>query len=189
MSVRRLRSDAEANRARILEVAAAAFRSMGTRVPMATIAERAEVGVGTLYRHFPDREHLLAALEQHSYELTLGLAGEAAQRSETGLESLRFYLDAIIHNRDRLFLPLHGGPMSSDQSSVGLRQAIAANIAAILDRGHRDGSIRADAVPLDVVIGGTFLCMPLPNTSNWDEIAERQLQIFLDGLRPPSAHR
>lgn len=189
MSVRRLRSDAEANRVRILEVAAATFRSLGTAVPMSTIAERAQVGVGTLYRHYPDREHLLAALERHSYELTLALAGEAAQRPETGIESLRFYLGAIIRNRDSLFLPLHGGPMSSDQSSLELRKAIGTNIAAILERGRRDGSIRADAAPLDVVIGGTFLCMPLPNTTNWDQIAERQLQIFLDGLRPPSAPR
>jgi AcrR family transcriptional regulator len=151
---------------------------------MSVIAERAGVGVGTLYRHFPDRDELLASLEQHSYELTLGLARAAADREETGIESLRFYLDAIISARDRLFLPLHGGPMSPDEHSVQLRGAIAANIARILDRGKHDRSIRPDATPLDVIIGGTFLCMPLPNAGDWDEIARRQLEIFLAGLAP-----
>jgi hypothetical protein len=94
-----------------------------------------------------------------------------------------------MRERENLFLPLHGGLMSGDQESVALRQAIAANISYILDRGRKDGSVRADAVPLDVVIGGTFLCMPLPNTTNWDTIAERQLEIFLDGLRPPARQR
>ncbi len=47
-----------------------------------------------------------------------------------------------------------------------------------------DSSFRADATPLDVIIGGTFLCTPLPRAINWDEIAGRQLEIFLAGLAP-----
>jgi AcrR family transcriptional regulator len=185
VSPRPRRPDAEANRARLLEVAAPTFRTDGTRVPMSTIARRAGVGVGTLYRHFPDREELLAGLEQHSYALTLELAEAAAARHESGADSLRFYLETVIASRDRLFLPLHGGPMSGDARSVGLRRAIGGCVARILARGQADGSIREDATPMDVIIGGTFLCMPLPNARDWDAIAVRQLEIFLAGMAAP----
>jgi AcrR family transcriptional regulator len=182
MSTRRLRADAESNREKLLETAAMTFRRVGTRVPMSTIAERAGVGVGTLYRHFPDRNRLLSGLEQHSYELTLALATDAAGRPDSGIAQLRHYLNAIIANRDRLFLPLHGGSLSFDARSVELRNGIEAAIAAILERGRGDGTIRVDATPNDVVIGGTFLCSPLPRAVNWDAIAQRQLEIFLTGL-------
>jgi AcrR family transcriptional regulator len=184
MSARRPRADAESNHRALLEAAAATFRQVGTRVPMSTIAERAGVGVGTLYRHFPDRDELLAGLEQHSYALTLTLARAAADQPGTGIAALRAYLDAIIANRDRLFLPLHGGSLSFDAESVGLREAIGAAITEILERGRRDGSIREDATAQDVIIGGTFLCMPLPRATDWDEIAQRQLVIFLAGMGP-----
>ena len=64
---RALRSDAAANRERILAAATTAVRRDGERVPMATIAEAAGVGIGTLYRHYPTRPALLAALTLRSF--------------------------------------------------------------------------------------------------------------------------
>ena len=58
--VRRLRSDAAANRERIVAAATIAVRRDGEKVPMATIADEAGVGIGTLYRHYPTRPALLA---------------------------------------------------------------------------------------------------------------------------------
>jgi AcrR family transcriptional regulator len=187
MSPRPLRADAEANRERLLAIAAEVFRRDGPRVPMADIAARAGVGVGTLYRHFPDRDELLGALEHHSYRLTLDMARAATVHEGRGIDALRAYLAAIISSRDRLFLPLHGGPMSADRKSRELRAQIGAAVAAIVDRGKRDGSIRADATPLDVIIGATFFCQPLPNAgADWDTIARRQTDIFIAGMAPQS---
>ena len=59
---RPLRADAEANRQRILGAATAVFSERGLAVPMEEIAAAAGVGVGTLYRRFPDRHHLIEAL-------------------------------------------------------------------------------------------------------------------------------
>ena len=59
---RRLRADAERNRARLLEVARAAFASGEEPVTLEQIARGADVGIGTLYRHFPTREALVEAL-------------------------------------------------------------------------------------------------------------------------------
>ena len=71
---RGLRSDAAANRDRLLAAATVAVRRDGEKVPMATVAARAGVGVGTLYRHYPTREALLSALATQSYELVLSAA-------------------------------------------------------------------------------------------------------------------
>jgi len=71
---RPLRSDAVANRERVLAAAAIAVRRDGEKVPMATIADKAGVGIGTLYRHYPSRPALLAALSRRSYGLVLDLA-------------------------------------------------------------------------------------------------------------------
>ncbi|MGA2929356.1 MAG: TetR family transcriptional regulator, partial [Solirubrobacteraceae bacterium] len=67
----RLRSDAAANRERILAAATIAVRRDGEKVPMATIAEEAGVGIGTVYRHYPTRPALLAALTLRSFHLVL----------------------------------------------------------------------------------------------------------------------
>jgi AcrR family transcriptional regulator len=68
---RRLRSDAAANRERILTAATIAVTRDGEKVPMATIADEAGVGIGTLYRHYPTRPALLAALTLRSFHLVL----------------------------------------------------------------------------------------------------------------------
>src|SRR3954462_8195482 len=85
---RRPRSDAAANRDRILAAATIAVRRDGERVPMATIAEEAGVGIGTLYRHYPTRPALLAALTVRSFDLVLQHARAAAQSDEPAPKAL-----------------------------------------------------------------------------------------------------
>src|SRR3954452_17545542 len=72
---RQQRKDAAANRERVLDAATDLVRTDGEKVPMADIARHAGVGVGTVYRHFPTREHLLGALVHRSF----GLAVDNAQ--------------------------------------------------------------------------------------------------------------
>lgn len=73
---RRTRKDAQHNRAHILEVARQAFTSVGVEVSMDGIAKQAGVGSGTLYRHFPNKDALLAALLDAHHE---GLDRQKAQ--------------------------------------------------------------------------------------------------------------
>jgi len=72
------RKDAAANRERVLDAATVLVRRDGEKVPMAQIAERAGVGVGTVYRHFATREELLGALVHRSFGLALDNARAAA---------------------------------------------------------------------------------------------------------------
>jgi AcrR family transcriptional regulator len=177
-----LRSDAEANRARILTAAAAAVRRHGAKVPMASIADDAGVGVGTLYRHFRTRTELLAGLEQRSYRLILEHAQRAAARTEPGIASLAYFLERIIEDRDHLFLPLHGGHISFDKHTVAVRTEITDALEQVFARGRDDGSVRPDASAIDIIITGAFLTTPLPNAPDWDQFARRQARIFLAGL-------
>ncbi|MBV8991799.1 MAG: helix-turn-helix transcriptional regulator, partial [Solirubrobacterales bacterium] len=103
---RRLRSDAAANRERILVAATAVVRRQGEKVPMATIADEAGVGIGTVYRHYPTRSALLTALTERSFRLVLDHARAAARSKEPAPVALAQFLEQTIASRDAFILPL-----------------------------------------------------------------------------------
>src|SRR5699024_3184554 len=83
---RRPRRDAEENRRRLLIAAASAILREGRSVPLATIAAEAGVGIGTLYRSYPDREALLRALEHRAYGLLNDILDEIEKQNHHGLD-------------------------------------------------------------------------------------------------------
>ena len=94
-SARRPRTDAQRNRTHILEVAEEYFSTQGIAGSMDAIAKRAGVGPGTLYRHFPSRDALLAALLQARFD-ELHARREAIKREESdATEALARWLDAL----------------------------------------------------------------------------------------------
>jgi AcrR family transcriptional regulator len=179
---RPLRSDAAANRERILAAATTAVRRDGERVPMATIAEEAGVGIGTVYRHYPTRPALLAALTLRSFNLVLDHARAARLSDEPAPVSLTHFLERTIAARDQFVLPLHGGPVIHDDEISALQHEIRDLLGQVLARGRRDGTIRPDATPNDVILTGAMLAQPLPHTTDWDQLARRQARIFISGL-------
>jgi AcrR family transcriptional regulator len=179
---RRQRSDAAANRERILAAATFAIAREGERVPMATIADEAGVGIGTLYRHFPTRPALLAALTLRSFQLVLQHARAAAHSDEPVPTALEQFFEQTIAARNQLILPLHGGPVIHDRQIVALRAEIRSLLEHVLARGRRDRTIRPDATPSDIIIAGAMLAQPLPHTADWDQLARRQAKIFVAGL-------
>ena len=179
---RRLRSDAAANRERILAAATIAVRRDGERVPMATIADEAAVGIGTLYRHYPTRPALLAALTLRSFQLVLQHARAAALSDEPARAALEQFFEQTIAARNEFILPLHGGPVIHDDQIVALRTEIRQLLERVLARGRRDRTIRPDVTPIDIIITGAMLAQPLPNTAHWDQLARRQARIVVAGL-------
>ncbi|MDQ6751261.1 MAG: TetR/AcrR family transcriptional regulator [Actinomycetota bacterium] len=184
---RQLRSDAAANRERVLTAAAAAVKREGEKVPIATIAEEAGVGVGTLYRHYPTRAALLAALTHRSFRLVVDHARAAANSEEPAINSIGVFFEQTIRHRDELILPLHGGPVLLDQETVALQAEIRAKLTEVLRRGQRERNIRDDVTAIDIIITGAQLAQPLPHAPNWDRIARQQARIYLAGLAPTSA--
>jgi AcrR family transcriptional regulator len=178
----RLRSDAAANRERILAAATIAVRCDGERVPMATIADEAGVGIGTVYRHYPTRPALLTALTLRSFQLVLQHARAAALSDKPAPEALEQFFEQTIAARGEFVLPLHGGPVIHDEKIIALRTEIRSLLEQVLARGRRDRTIRPDATPIDIIITGAMLAQPLPHTGDWDQLARRQARIFIAGL-------
>lgn len=187
VATRPLRSDAAANRERLLDAAAIAIRRDGERVPLATIADDAGVGIGTLYRHYPSRSALLAALVLRSFGLVLDHARAAAAESEKSATAAitRFY-EQTIAARDDLILPLHGGPVIRDERITALQAEIRQLLGHVLARGRRDGTIRRDVTANDIIITGAMLAQPVPHADDWDRLARRQAGIYVAGLAPHS---
>jgi AcrR family transcriptional regulator len=183
-SAQRLRSDAAANRERILAVASVAVRRAGEKVPMATIAEEAGVGIGTIYRHYPTRAALLAALTLRSFHLVLEHARTAAQSDEAAPVALMRFLEQTIAARGEFVLPLHGGPVIQDEKIAELQGEIRKFLEQVLARGRGEATIRPDVTANDVIITGAMLAQPLPHAADWDLLARRQARIFIAGLAP-----
>jgi AcrR family transcriptional regulator len=181
-AVRSLRSDAAANRERVLAAATIAIKRDGEKVPMAEIAAHAGVGIGTLYRHYPTRARLLDDLSERSYRLVLEHARLAAASRGSAAAALTRFFEQTISARDDLILPLHGGPVSLDESVVAVRAQISDLLEQVLDRGRADGTIRPDVTAIDIIITGAMLAQPLPHTPNWDRLARRQAAIYVAGL-------
>ena len=149
---------------------------------MATIADEAGVGIGTLYRHYPTRPDLLAALTLRSFNLVLEHARAAALSNEAAPAVLLQFLEQTIEARDEFVLPLHGGPVIHDKKIAALQSEIRNLLEEVLVRGRRERTIRPDATPNDIIITGAMLAQPLPHAADWDQLARRQARIFIAGL-------
>jgi AcrR family transcriptional regulator len=160
---RRLRSDATANRERILDAATVAVRRHGEGVPMAAIAAEATVGIGTLYRHFPTRAALLTALTMRSFSLVLEHAQEAARSSDPAPVVIARFFEQTIAARDRFILPFHGGPDIPSDEILAVRTEIRSLLGHVLERGRKEHTVRSDLTATDIIITGAMLAQPLPN--------------------------
>src|SRR3569833_3705874 len=114
---------------------------------MARIAERAGVGVGTVYRHFATREERLGAIVHRSFGLALENARAAATHPGSALEGVRVFFLATLRDRERFGLPLHGGPLVFTPETRERQAEVRLALRALLDRGQAAGELRADLTP------------------------------------------
>lgn len=184
---RQRRADAVRNREHLLRSAAKTFLDEGPRVTMEKIAQNAGVGVGTLYRHFPDRTALIEALSERAYEVVVAVAHQARESlTDEPLGAIRTFLFGVIERRDMIVLPLTGGPIYPSQANDQARQEIFRQLEHILESGRQQGHIRHDVNALDIMLAGAYFVRRLPNLPDAPAAVRRQAQIFVDGLRPVS---
>ena len=190
---RRPRVDAQRNRERILEVAREAFTRHGADATLDDIARRAEVGPGTLYRHFPTREALIEAVFRSQVE-KLTAAGQRYAVSMRPVDALRAWMLLFIEYVacKLLILPamdtLPGGSMRLIEGTRGL---IHGTFRQLVQRAVDSGDFRAGTDPDDIMraLIGIFHTTSLPG---WEASACRIVDILIDGLRPkdePCQHR
>lgn len=184
---RRLRVDAERNRGRLLEAARAAFASGQAPVTLEQIARDADVGIGTLYRHFPTREALVEALYRKELADLCASADDllAAHAPERALRAWmdRFadYVRAKREMADALRAVFASGSVTVSQA----REQLTAAVQTILGAGITAGTLRDDVRAEDIVatIVGMFTATSL---AGGHEQLERMLDLLMDAVRRPS---
>jgi AcrR family transcriptional regulator len=181
--LREQRSDVARNREALVRAAIGALHRDGSHVPMATIAADAGVGVGTLYRHFQDREALLNFLTHRSFEQVLSNVNAAESNGTTASDALRRFIDSAITQRNDLLLPLHGGPPITAPETLAVRDQVHRAVQRIIDRGRTDGTITEDVTPREVVIFGAMLAQPRQHDPKWNTTCRRLLATYLNGLK------
>ncbi|WP_295982836.1 TetR/AcrR family transcriptional regulator [uncultured Variovorax sp.] len=178
-----MRADAQKNRQRLVEATIALVLEVGGEPSRDAVAERAGVGIGTLYRHFPDRESLLHAVARHVLEGTLD-AGEAVVESvPDGVDALRQYMHMALDNGIGVVNIIH--PLLERRDWNDLRVRAGTLMKALVRRATQAGSLRADLSERDIVFALTRFARPLAMGLPADEeraLAHRHLDFYIDGL-------
>ena len=182
-----MRADAQRNRERLLDAAIELILEVGGEPSRDSLAERAGVGIATVYRHFPDQQSLLHAVVRYALDRSI-TAGEAALADAAdSSETLRRYMHAAVDNGIgvvNLIYPL------LDKPHRDLRGRAEALMKTLLERGRRDGRLRSDASPADIVFATIRFSRPLAvglSAAEERAIAHRHIDIYLDGLSGPKA--
>ncbi|MEA2149023.1 MAG: hypothetical protein QOD69_853 [Solirubrobacteraceae bacterium] len=182
---RPLRRDAERNRQRILEVAREAFAEDGLAVTLDEIARRAGVGVGTVYRRFPDKEQLIDALFEERIGEMVALA-EAALRCEDAWAGLVSFLESATaaHADDRGLKEVALSGVHGLGRVARARDLMAPLVTRLVARAQEQGQLRPDLQPTDLPLLQLMLGSLSECTRDVDpEIWRRYLGILTDGLR------
>ncbi|HEY2671095.1 MAG TPA: helix-turn-helix domain-containing protein [Rugosimonospora sp.] len=185
----RLRADARRNRDQILAAAKTAFAELGPDVPMEEIARRAGVGVGTLYRRFPDREALIRAVAQQNFGAVLDDARAATAEEPTAWDALVRLMgrsrDLRLSVRLAVLSPRAWVAIRDDPQTRQFRDGIMAVLDDLVRGAQAEGMLRADVGSGDVAALVSLLLRRVPAAD--DEMAElileRALVLILDGLR------
>lgn len=180
---RPLRKDAVANRERLLAAAVTSLLRHGSSATLSQIAEEAGVGIGTLYRRYPTREALLEALQLRAFGLVIDMVKEIEALELRGIDAVRTFLERTVDHGSQLVMPAHGVPLSPSAEIHERRGELHGRIAAMVERGVRDGSVRPDLTMHDVIVFGSLIAVPQPGAGDWPARMARQIDLFLDAAR------
>src|ERR1700689_1079353 len=184
-TARKPRADAQRNRERILEVAKQIFTRRGAEASMDEIAKRAKFGPGTLYRHFPTRDDLLAAV----YISEVEKLAEAQRKFSTELapvEALRAWMLVFIDYiaAKKIIAPalnaMAGGPSRVFQQTNRLMEEAA---HALASQAIASGDLRPDVDPIDLM-RAIYGLSTGGSADDWPAKARKFVDILLQGSRP-----
>jgi AcrR family transcriptional regulator len=185
----RLRADAQRNRDQIVAVARFVFAEIGPGAPMDEIARRAGVGVGTLYRRFPDRGSLLRAVALESFSAILADAHAAIDEESNAWDALARIVRRAVALRFSTHMTMMDEHMRrAVKEAPDFRQTRAAVIGVVehlVESAKAEGSMRSDVGAGDVFAMVSFLLKPPPSRSAEisDLLMRRCVALILDSLR------
>jgi AcrR family transcriptional regulator len=178
----RMRADAARNRAKLVDSARNVFAEHGGEASLEQIAKAAGVGIGTLYRHFPNRLGLLEAVYRDEVDL-LRETAEKVEPNHTPVDALELWLLAFIDyaaTKRHIFTELVDSIGRESDLMTHSREVIYGTAERLVGSAQEAGQVRADVSAPDVLrlVGG---CTMMPNFDR--EQTRRILSVVMDGLR------
>jgi AcrR family transcriptional regulator len=185
LEVRPLRADAQRNLLTLLQAAKDIFAESGVDAPVREIADRAGVGIGTVYRHFPRRPDLIAAVFRHEMDACADTA-EALAAEHPPFEALtiwmRHFVDLAATKRG-LVKALHSGDPAFDALPVRREQRLWPAFRNLFETAAAAGAIRSEIEPGEFLNAAASLCMSASEGNT--EQAHRLVATLVNGLRYP----
>ncbi|WP_439664156.1 TetR/AcrR family transcriptional regulator [Lentzea sp. HUAS TT2] len=179
---RPLRADAARNREKLLAAAAELFAERGLDVPMEHIARRAEVSIGTLYKHFPSREDLVSVIFLDRLT-ALDVIGEKALADPDPWHAFTVYLDDLygLQAEDRGLNDVLARDLPNAPEVVSACHRGAGHAEALITRAIEGGVLRADFSIVDMATLTRAMAQVIRDSpGEW----RRFLSIYVDGLHP-----
>lgn len=182
--IRRPRTDAILNRERLLEAATEIFSAGGPQASLEAVARHAEVGIGTLYRHFPTREALFEAVYRREVDQLGDLATRLAAEPDP-VEALRLWLHAhvrLVAAKKGMIEGLQLAAYGSSELKAYSFERLVQALRGLLERGVAARAVRSDISAEDVLrafVGMIYL----QGEGDWQAAALRIVDVFVDGLR------
>lgn len=178
-----MRADAQRNIDALLQAAMQVFAASGVDAPVREIAEKAGVGIGTIYRHFPQRSDLIVAVFRREVDTCADAAAVLASAHEP-VEALtrwmRRYADFLSAKRG-LAAARHSGNPAYDTLPAYFQKRLRPALQALLEAAAAAGKVRADVDPGDLLRAVASLCRPAHDVG--PEHARKMVTLLLDGLR------
>jgi AcrR family transcriptional regulator len=185
---RPIRADAARNRASLLAAAEDEFAERGPSASVADIAHRAGVAKGTVFRHFPTKEDLIAAIVCEHIAVLADAARRLTRSPDAGAALFEF-LTIAADQRQRHDLTFLQSASDGDPRVTEVRDALHRHLETLVDRARTSGAIRADITEADVFL---MMCAPIHIVENLAAppplLWQRYLAIIFDGLRADGAH-
>ncbi len=188
---RALRADAERNRRRLLDAAQALFRERGLDVGVAEIAQRAGVGRGTLFRNFPTKQDLIAAIVIERMRETTEYGRTLLEAPDAGEALFGFLEEAVGRQQlDRCMFDAVGEEFLANQEIRAAHAEIVGGLDELLTRAKEAGAVRSDVGAMDVLmlLKGVFEAAAAFAGSD-PSIVPRQLDLVRAAISPGVAQR
>jgi AcrR family transcriptional regulator len=180
---RSVRADAQRNLDALLEAAKAVFAASGVDAPVREIAAQAGVGIATVYRHFPQRSDLIAAVLRREID-ACAAAAHALAREHEPVEALARWLrryTSFIATKRGLGAALHSGDPAFDALPAYFRQQLEPSLQSLLNAAMTAGQVRDDVEPYELLqaVGSLSTASGAAGALQ----SRRMVDLLIDGLR------
>ncbi|MCT9077878.1 TetR/AcrR family transcriptional regulator [Streptomyces fulvoviolaceus] len=188
---RPLRADARQNVEQILQVAQDVFADLGYQASIAEVARRSGLGMGTIYRHFPNKTALVERIAIKVMQESLDQVRGALAEEPATWPAFTRVMRHMVHLRSSQLFPVSRGRAKEAGAELAeIRTQLLGALEDLVTRTQRAGALRDDVNAFDIVMMLNSIPPRLPETGDGSpttDLADRYIGVLLDGLRAPGS--